>query len=66
MDDVRARLAEALIRPVRWREVLGALHRLGIERFVEAGPGKVLRGLVRRTLPGAEAATLAELEAVHA
>jgi malonyl CoA-acyl carrier protein transacylase len=66
IDDVRARLAEALIRPVRWREVLAALGRRDVERFVEVGPGKVLKGLVRRTLPEAEALALADLELAHA
>jgi acyl transferase domain-containing protein len=65
-DDVRARLAEALVRPVRWTRVLATLHRLGAERLVEVGPGKVLTGLARRTLPDVEALTLERLEAVHA
>jgi [acyl-carrier-protein] S-malonyltransferase len=66
IDDIRARLAEALVRPVRWRDVLAALRRLGAERFLEVGPGKVLTGLVRRTLPDVEAHTLGEEVAVHA
>jgi [acyl-carrier-protein] S-malonyltransferase len=53
-DDVRRRLAEALTMPVRWRETLLALHELGAERFVEVGPGRVLTGLVKRTLRGVE------------
>ena len=53
-DDVRARLAEALTSPVRWRELLLALHGRGVTRFVEVGPGKVLTGLVRRTLKDVE------------
>jgi [acyl-carrier-protein] S-malonyltransferase len=65
-DDVRALLAQALVRPVRWRETLVALHALGVERFIEVGPGKVLRGLVRRTVPDARVETLGELEAAHA
>lgn len=61
-DDVAARLADALTRPVRWRETLVALHADGAERFVETGPGKVLTGLVRRTLSDVQALTAAQLE----
>ncbi|MGI9557456.1 MAG: ACP S-malonyltransferase [Solirubrobacterales bacterium] len=65
-DDVRRRLAEALVAPVRWRDVLMALDSAGVERYIETGPGKVLRGLVKRTLPDADATTLAKLAAAHA
>jgi malonyl CoA-acyl carrier protein transacylase len=53
-DDVRARLAEALTSPVRWRELLLGLHDRGVTRFVEVGPGKVLTGLAKRTLKDVE------------
>jgi acyl transferase domain-containing protein len=53
-DDVRRRLAEGLVRPVRWRETMLELHRLGAERFVEVGPGRVLTGLAKRTLSDVE------------
>jgi malonyl CoA-acyl carrier protein transacylase len=53
-DDVRRRLVEALTRPVRWRETMLELRGLGVERFVEVGPGRVLTGLVKRTLPDVE------------
>jgi [acyl-carrier-protein] S-malonyltransferase len=65
-DDVRARLAESLTHPVRWREVLLALRERGATSFVEAAPGQVLTKLTRATLPGAEARALVEEEAVHA
>jgi malonyl CoA-acyl carrier protein transacylase len=53
-DDIRRRLAEALIRPVRWRETMLAMHALGAQRFVEVGPGRVLTGLAKRTLRDVE------------
>jgi [acyl-carrier-protein] S-malonyltransferase len=61
MDDPRRRLTQALTNPVRWRETLVALRRRGIERFIEVGPGRVLTGLVKRTLEGVEATTAERL-----
>jgi acyl transferase domain-containing protein len=65
-DDVRTRLAEAILEPVLWRQTLLALHEAGAGRFVDVGPGKVLRGLVRRNLPDVEADMLAEPALAHA
>lgn len=59
-DDIRARLGDALIRPVRWRETLDAVHQLGIRVYREVGPGKVLTNLVRRTLEGVDAVSFDE------
>jgi len=65
-DDLRARLADALTQPVRWRETLLALRAHGVERFVETGPGRVLTGLARRTVPDAETVAAEQLEGVGA
>ena len=53
-DDIPLRLAQALTRPVRWRETMLALREHGVERFVEVGPGRVLTGLAKRTLKDVE------------
>ena len=58
--DVREELAQALIRPVRWRETFTALHEAGAERFIEVGPGKVLARLAKRIVPGTKVETPAE------
>jgi [acyl-carrier-protein] S-malonyltransferase len=65
-EDPRAGLAAALTQPVLWQATLRRLHEEGARAFLETGPGDVLTGLVRRTLPEAEARSLAEPEAVHA
>ncbi len=54
-DDIRLRLSQAISHPVRWRDVMRAMAARGARRFVEVGPGKVLTGLVCRTLEGVEA-----------
>ncbi|HEV2059066.1 MAG TPA: acyltransferase domain-containing protein, partial [Solirubrobacteraceae bacterium] len=52
-EDVRAELAENLLKPVRWREILLELQAMGATGYIECGPGSVLRGLVKRTLRAA-------------
>lgn len=66
-DEPRDRLAAALTEPVRWPATLRAMHEAGAGSFLETGPGDVLTGLNRRTLPEVESRSLAdEPEAVHA
>ena len=50
--DVAGRLSRQLTAPVRWQQVVEALPSYGVDAVVEVGPGGVLAGLVRRTLPG--------------
>ncbi len=45
-------LGAHLVSPVRWRESMLTLASLGADSLVEVGPGSVLAGLARRTLPG--------------
>ena len=48
--EVREDLKAQIRRPVRWRDTVLAMREMGVETFVEIGPGAVLTGLVRTTL----------------
>ncbi len=47
-DRVWDLLVRQMSSPVRWEESIHKMIGLGVERFVEIGPGKVLSGLIRR------------------
>ena len=54
-SDLRGLLVRQVTGRVRWRESLIHMAEQGVTRFVEVGTGKVLTGLVKRTLPDVEA-----------
>jgi [acyl-carrier-protein] S-malonyltransferase len=47
-DRVRDLLVRQMSSPVRWEDSVNRMIQLGVERFVEIGPGRVLLGLLRR------------------
>jgi len=65
-DEIRQRLIDQLTAPVRWAQSLRAMQEGGATRYVEIGAGKVLSGLVKRTLgreeKTASISTLADVE----
>ena len=46
--DIKRFLVEQIEKPVRWRESVQHMINLGINQFIEIGPGKVLSGLIKR------------------
>jgi [acyl-carrier-protein] S-malonyltransferase len=60
--DIRANLVEQLSAPVRWTETIERLISDGAEQFIEAGPGSVLSGLVKRIARGTPAVALSSQE----
>jgi [acyl-carrier-protein] S-malonyltransferase len=54
--DIRRLLVEQLTAPVRWEESVKNMYDSGVREFYEFGPGKVLQGLISRTVQGVKTA----------
>jgi [acyl-carrier-protein] S-malonyltransferase len=64
-EECRAELVEHLTRGVDWVAAVNRMTAEGINTFVEAGPGKVLTGLIKRINPAADVFALDEQSAPH-
>jgi [acyl-carrier-protein] S-malonyltransferase len=60
-EEIRAALTDQVSGAVRWTETLHRLAVQGSTRIIEVGPGRVLTGLAKRTLPEGEALTYEQL-----
>lgn len=47
-DEIKSNLMAQLTSSVRWVESINLMKESGVETFVEVGPGRVLKGLLRR------------------
>lgn len=47
-NDVKSLLIKQMTHPVRWHEEMDRILQSGVESILELGPGKVLRGIMRR------------------
>jgi [acyl-carrier-protein] S-malonyltransferase len=47
-EEIRRLLIRQLVSPVRWEDSMRRLLAMGCDRFYEVGPGRVLRGLLKR------------------
>ena len=66
-EAARLALEQQVTQPVLWSETLEFLSAQGVEVFVEVGPGRVLSGLVKRTLGrGVEIYAVDEIEEIEA
>lgn len=48
---IKELLIEQVKKPVRWEESVKRLAALGVDTMVECGPGRVLKGLIKRIAP---------------
>ena len=50
VQNIKKLLIDQIFSTVRWRESLITMFNSDVKNFIEIGPGKVLTGLVKRTL----------------
>jgi len=55
-EDIRDGLYRQLFNPVRWSSIVAEIIGSGVSHVVEAGPGRILAGLVRRAEGGRDLA----------
>ena len=48
-NKIKVLLGQQLTRPVQWVKTMESIVRLGINDLMELGPGRVLKGLARKT-----------------
>jgi [acyl-carrier-protein] S-malonyltransferase len=63
---VKALLVAQVCAPVRWEESVVAMAGLGVTRFIEIGPGKVLSGLAKRIVKETEVGNCENLASLDA
>jgi [acyl-carrier-protein] S-malonyltransferase len=63
-EELRRLLARQLTGRVRWTESVRRMAGLGVDTFIEVGPGTVLSGLIRRTVEGAKVLSAGDAEGV--
>lgn len=59
-------LTQQVKNPVRWQETVETLHSLGVDTFIECGPGKTLCGLIRKTIKGVKVMNVQDGESLQA
>jgi len=65
-EEIKDNLVKQLCNSVRWEESIINIAALGVDAFLEIGPGKVLKGLLRRIDSGLKVYNIEKLEDVNA
>jgi [acyl-carrier-protein] S-malonyltransferase len=48
IDEIKSKLVKQMYKPVLWTSTVQKMKKIGVEKLIEVGPGKVLAGLTRR------------------
>lgn len=63
-NEIKEKLIEQLYSPVLWEDSVKTLLALGVDTFVEVGPGKVLSGLIKKVDRSAKLYNVSDLESL--
>jgi [acyl-carrier-protein] S-malonyltransferase len=64
-DEIRRRLVDQVVSPVRWEDSIRYLLQEGFRRFIELGPGTALSGFVKRIDKSAEMLNVADVPSLE-
>jgi len=65
-EEIKEKLIEQLYSPVLWEDSVGKMLELGVDTFIEIGPGKVLAGLVKKIDRSVKTFAIYDLESCEA
>jgi [acyl-carrier-protein] S-malonyltransferase len=66
VEEIRRRLTDQVISPVRWEDSIRYLLGEGFTRFIELGPGTALSGFLKRIDKNAEMLNIADVPSLEA
>jgi len=64
-EEVKDALIEQVTHPVRWVDIIKRINSEGINYFIEVGPGKVLKKLIKQILPKAKVYNVFDSESLE-
>lgn len=65
-SEIKEKLIEQLYSPVLWEDSVAKMLELGVDTFIEIGPGKVLSGLVKKISKNAKTYSVSDEESAIA
>lgn len=65
-NEIKEKLVEQLYSPVLWEDSVRKMIELGVDTFIEIGPGKVLSGLVKKIDRSVKTFAVSDLESCQA
>lgn len=65
-EEIKQNMVRQVTSPVRWVDCVQSLEKLGVNCYVECGPGRVLSGLVKRIQPQARLCNVQDCQSLNA